>query len=127
MPKQQCLLRRQYLKLETFLINLTFILSKLYTKFKLSIGCGMTSAEIISLRKSLGLNQVDFARLFDAHVMTISKWERGVSTPSPYQVSLMQHFKRTADSKSEKEKKELAEILVGAGIIAALIWLLGKK
>lgn len=87
----------------------------------------MTPAEIALLRKSLNLNQVDFARLFDAHVMTISKWERDVAYPSPYQVSLMQHFKHTADTKSEKEKKELADLLVSAGIIAALIWLLGKK
>jgi len=84
----------------------------------------MNTNEIIEIRKLLGLTQSDFARLFDAHVMTISKWERGIAFPSPYQVALMMQFKRKADANKEKVKNELSNLIVGAGIVAALIWLL---
>lgn len=84
----------------------------------------MTSAEIADLRKSLGLSQVEFAQLFDAHHMTVSKWERGVLSPSPYQIALMHEFRRTANVADPK--KELKQLLIGAGVIAALIWLLSN-
>ena len=87
----------------------------------------MTPDEIVAVRKSLGLTQTDFARLFDAHVMTISKWERGVAMPSAYQVSLMEQFKQKAELQAEKTRTEVKNILVGAGVIAALIWLLTNR
>jgi putative transcriptional regulator len=87
----------------------------------------MTPEEIVSIRKSLGLAQADFARLFDAHVMTISKWERGIVEPSAYQVSLMEHFRQKAKLQAEEAQKEVKNLLVGAGVIAALIWLLSIK
>ena len=87
----------------------------------------MKSEQITTLRKSLGLTQTDFARLFDAHVMTISKWERGVAAPSPYQISLMQHFQQAANSREKEIKSELSNLIVGAGIVAALIFLLSKS
>lgn len=87
----------------------------------------MTPNEIASVRKSLGLTQADFARLFDAHVMTISKWERGVATPSPYQASLIEHFRRSARVRSGEAKAEVANLIVSAGVIAALIWLLSSS
>jgi DNA-binding transcriptional regulator YiaG len=86
----------------------------------------MTPEDIVAIRKALGLTQTDFARLFDAHVMTISKWERGVAIPSPYQASLMEHFRRTADAKREQVQNEVKNLLVGAGVVAALIWLLSN-
>lgn len=91
------------------------------------MGLVMTPIEISELRKALGLTQTDFARLFDAHVMTISKWERGVAFPSPYQASLMGHFKKTAQRRPEVVKVEVEKLIVGAGVIAALIWLLSNK
>jgi putative transcriptional regulator len=87
----------------------------------------MTPEDIVAIRKSLGLTQADFARLFDAHVMTISKWERGVASPSPYQASLMEHFKHKAALHAEQAQTEVRNLLVGAGVIAALIWLLSKR
>ena len=87
----------------------------------------MTPNEIIELRKALGLTQTDFARLFDAHVMTISKWERGVAFPSSYQQSLMEHFRKTAQQRKEEAKTEVEKLIVGAGVVAALIWLLSSK
>jgi putative transcriptional regulator len=87
----------------------------------------MSPEEIVSIRKSLGLTQSDFAQLFDAHVMTISKWERGIAMPSAYQVSLMEHFKKKAELQAEEARKEVKNLLVGAGVIAALIWLLSNR
>ncbi len=84
----------------------------------------MDKDQIVALRKSLQLSQAEFGQLFDAHAMTVSKWERGVLVPSAYQHALLQQFKRTADVKEEKSKQELKNLLVGAGVVAALVWLL---
>lgn len=84
----------------------------------------MSPDEIAATRKALALTQAEFARLFDAHPMTVSKWERGVLSPTPYQASLMEHFKVTADAKREQAAQEVKNLLVGAGVVAALIWLL---
>jgi len=87
----------------------------------------MRQEEIVALRKSLGLTQTDFARLFDAHVMTISKWERGVAAPSAYQTSLMAQFKLKAEQQAAQAQTEVKNLLVGAGVIAALVWLLSSR
>lgn len=84
----------------------------------------MTAAEIADLRKILGLSQVEFGRLFDIHFMTVSKWERGILKPSPYQVALMRQFHRTAEAQQLKVQQELKNLLVGAGVVAALFFLL---
>lgn len=42
------------------------------------------------LRRKLHLSQVEFARLFGTHPITVSKWERGVTRPTPWQLSLME-------------------------------------
>lgn len=83
-----------------------------------------TGDQILELRKALGLSQVQFAQLFGVHFMTVSKWERGVVAPSPYQVALMDQFARTAAAKQEQAQNEVKSLLVGAGVVAALIWLL---
>jgi DNA-binding transcriptional regulator YiaG len=84
----------------------------------------MEPREIFKLRTDLGLSQVQFAELFGLHFMTVSKWERGVLAPNDYQQALLDQFRQTADQKKVKEREELGKILVGAGVIAALIWLL---
>lgn len=86
----------------------------------------MNPSEILRLRKDLGLSQVDFAQLFDAHFMTISKWERGIASPSPYQAALMQQFRTKTDAERAKAQEEVKRLLVSAGVIAALTFLLSK-
>lgn len=86
----------------------------------------MNQIEIAQLRKDLGLSQVDFGRLFDTHFMTVSKWERGIASPSPYQFALMQKFRETADVKKLEAQEQVKQLLVGAGVIAALFWLLSN-
>lgn len=85
----------------------------------------MTNIEIANLRKSMGLTQVEFAQLFDTHHMTVSKWERGVLSPSSYQIALMNQFSQ-AVAKVPDPQEELQQLLVGAGVIATLFWLLSK-
>ena len=78
--------------------------------------------DIAKLRKQLALNQTQFGSLFDVHPMTVSKWERGLLQPTPYQVALMDEFSKAAKSKEVKET--LSAVLIGAGIAAALYLLL---
>ncbi len=87
----------------------------------------MSSEYVKNLRKSLGLTQEQFARLFDVHAMTVSKWERGEAVPTPYQAGLMQRFEMAAKLGQEALKKDLQGLLVTAGVIAALAFLLGRS
>lgn len=82
----------------------------------------MNANEIKKLRNSLGLNQAKFGELFGAHPMTVSKWERSELTPSDYQQSLMMEFSKTAND--EKVKENLKTILITAGVVAAIYFLL---
>lgn len=86
-----------------------------------------TAHWILTVRKALGLSQVQFAQLFGVHFMTVSKWERGLVTPTPYQVALMNQFEQTAASKQEEAQRQVGALLVSAGVVAALIWLLSGK
>lgn len=67
---------------------------------------------------------MEFGQLFGAHSMTVSKWERGVLKPSGYQIALMQQFQATADAKKDQAQEQVKQLLIGAGVIAALVWLL---
>jgi putative transcriptional regulator len=87
----------------------------------------MSPNQVSALRTTLKLSQAEFGQLFGVHPMTVSKWERGVLRPSAYQFALMQQFERTAKAKVSADGDELKSLLIGAGVVAALIWLLGKK
>ncbi|HXC37468.1 MAG TPA: hypothetical protein VN667_00855 [Burkholderiales bacterium] len=82
---------------------------------------------IARLRRDLNLSQVEFGQLFGAHFMTVSKWERGALKPSAYQAVLMDRFRQTADAKKHEAEEEVKKLLVGAGVVAALVWLLSGK
>lgn len=86
----------------------------------------MNRIGVVSLRKNLGLSQVEFGQLFGVHFMTVSKWERGLVTPTPYQLALMAQFAKTAAVKQEEAREQVKNILVGAGVVAALLWLLSS-
>lgn len=85
----------------------------------------MDSNEIVELRRRLGLTQAEFGQLFGAHGMTVSKWERGVLMPTSYQAALMDQFDRTAQQRADPSE-QVKKLLVGAGVVAALVWLLGS-
>lgn len=87
----------------------------------------MDSDAVARLRHDLGLSQIEFGQLFGAHFMTVSKWERGILRPSAYQLALMDQFRRTADARKVLAQEEVKKLLVGAGVIAALAWLLAGR
>ena len=86
----------------------------------------MKSIEIVALRNSLGLSQNEFGQLLGAHAMTVSKWERGLAFPTPYQTALMQGFAKGAETKQKQIREELKNALVAAGVVAALALLLSS-
>jgi putative transcriptional regulator len=70
---------------------------------------------------------VEFGQLFDAHSLTVSKWERGLLRPTAYQIALMRQFQVTAEAKQDQSREQVKNLLVGAGVVAALVWLLNAK
>ena len=87
----------------------------------------MLPSDITALRHDLALSQAEFAQLFGAHAMTVSKWERGILAPSAYQQALMDQFRLTADRQKAVAQEKVKNLLVGAGVVAALLWLLSSK
>ncbi len=70
---------------------------------------------------------VEFVSLLS--VLTVSKWERGLLAPSPYQETMLQSFRKAA--KKPDIGEEVATALVAVGVAFALLLLLeaafGKK
>lgn len=85
----------------------------------------MHGPEIAKLRKRLNLTQVEFGQLLGAHFMTVSKWEQPNPTtvPTPYQQALIETFALAAQAKQAQAQKEVKNLLVCAGVVAALFWL----
>lgn len=81
-----------------------------------------TYVDIFKLRGRLDLSQAQFGNLFGVHPMTVSKWERGLLKPTPYQIALMTEFGKSARSKEVRDT--IGSVLIGAGIAAALFLLL---
>lgn len=79
----------------------------------------MTAAEVSEIRNKLGLSQVQLAQLLGVHPLTISKWERGVSDPTPHQSALLQSFGKAGQSK-QQIGNEVSNLLVTAGVAVAL-------
>ena len=82
----------------------------------------MNNIEIKSIRELLGLNQLQFAQLMGVHPLTVSKWERGVASPNDYQIAFLSQYQVAA--KNKKVRDELKNVLVAAGVIAAVFLLL---
>ena len=84
----------------------------------------MQHKDIRWLRRALSLNQTEFAQLLGVHPVTVSRWETPGSgcSPNPYQSALMQDFEKAA--RSQEMDATLKNLLVGAGIAAAIYFLL---
>ena len=88
----------------------------------------MEGSEIKNLRNELGLNQAEFAQLSGVHPITVSKWERMATSPTPYQSALFNQFHQAAKDRNVRET--LRDTLICAGVIFALALLLkhiGRK
>ncbi len=46
--------------------------------------------DVRALRQTLGATQAQLASLIGVHWMTVSKWERRVATPSPWQLGVLE-------------------------------------
>lgn len=86
----------------------------------------MNQVEIKTVREGLGLNQAQFGQLFGVHAMTVSRWESGATQPSPYEIELLKAFSIASQARDTKVASDLKQLLVGAGIVAALLFLLNK-
>lgn len=86
----------------------------------------MDKDQIAAIRNGLGLNQAEFGKLFGVHPMTVSRWESGHTQPSPYQIELIKAFQIASNARDNKWTSDLKQLLVGAGIVAALVFLLAK-
>ncbi len=86
----------------------------------------MNQAQIKAIREGLGLNQAQFGQLFGVHAMTVSRWESGATQPSPYEIELLKAFSVSSQARDKKLASDLKQLLVGAGIVAALLFLLKK-
>lgn len=82
----------------------------------------MNAATILSLRKRLNLNQVEFAQLSGVHPITVSKWERSETEPTSYQKALFEQF--VVASRKSHVRNTLKMILITAGVVIALALLL---
>jgi putative transcriptional regulator len=82
----------------------------------------VTKEQILNLRKTLRLTQVQFGQLFGAHAITVGRWESGEYQPNSHQIMLMENFKKSAQDKEVQDT--LLDVLVGVGIVAALFLLL---
>ena len=74
------------------------------------------------LRKRLDLPQAEFGQLLGVHPMTVSRWEREEHDPTPYQQAMMNEFDKAA--KNAKIVEELKTLLIAAGVMAAIYFLL---
>ena len=84
----------------------------------------MTGTEIRAIRRLLGLNQAQFAQLMGVHAITVSKWESGVTSPTDYQQAFLSQYRVAVDAEKKKVRDELKGILIVAGVIAAVMFLL---
>lgn len=85
----------------------------------------MLPKKIVQTRDALGLTQAQLAQLVGVHVLTISKWEREVLTPTSHQVALLDAFARAA-LKNDQAGPEAVNLLATKGVAAALHHLLNS-
>jgi transcriptional regulator with XRE-family HTH domain len=83
----------------------------------------MTGNQVQTIRTKLGLSQVQLAQLLGVHPLTVSKWERQVLEPTPHHTALLESFSKAAVAEKQIGN-EVANLLVGAGVVVALYVLL---
>ena len=64
----------------------------------------MTKQEVKQLRVKLGLSQQEFATKLGIGIMTVSRWERGITKPSRMAQRLLKEVESNLDASGEEEK-----------------------
>lgn len=67
--------------------------------------------DVARLRRQHGLTQTRLARLVGVHPMTVSKWERGVLEPGPFERAILSSLGQTPGSAGSEALADLAGIL----------------
>ena len=57
----------------------------------------MTGPEVLAVRGALGLTQSQLGELVGCCFVTCSRWERGLSAPTPWQQAMLLAFKRACE------------------------------
>jgi putative transcriptional regulator len=81
----------------------------------------MEPRKIALLRLALGLTQTEFGMILGVHVMTVSKWERGISKPSEWQQEILRRFEFCGG-----KRESVKDMLFRQGEIDTLTYLLAK-
>ena len=89
----------------------------------------MTGSEIKALRKRLRLTQRKFARVLGAHVITVSRWERGEVRPDGVTLRLLRVLDKRSRSLSQtrdwgKIIKTVGKAVAVASVAASTIFLM---
>jgi transcriptional regulator with XRE-family HTH domain len=66
---------------------------------------------------------VQLAQLLGVHPLTVSKWERGLATPSAHEQALLASFRKAASANPDVGEA-VAQLLLTAGVVLALFVLL---
>ncbi len=79
--------------------------------------------EVIRARRFLSLSQVQFARLFGVHPITVSKWETGKAVPNPWQVQGVRfcYASRRFGKIKRREVREAIESHGGLVVFARIV------
>ncbi len=78
---------------------------------------------ITALRSSLAFTQAELSRVLGVHPMTVSKWERGIATPTAHQKALLDSF-AIAVLRSPSCGEAALNLMASNGTISALYHLL---
>ena len=86
----------------------------------------ISPADIKQARTALGMNQIKFAEILNVHPMTVSKWERGETTPDSSQQDIIRKCITIAKNRETAKKtgKHVLAALAGAGFATAIYYLL---
>lgn len=82
----------------------------------------MNGPEIVKVRKALGLRQAHLAGLLGTHAVTVCRWERGHTAPTPWQSALLAQF--AAAARRLEAQHDVPRLIAEAGAVPALLLLL---
>lgn len=78
----------------------------------------MSPDEIRTLRVDLGLTQGEMSQLVGAHMISVSKWERGLARPNAFQQGSMIQFRAAIDGRVDPAS--VRDTMIRSGRFAAI-------
>jgi putative transcriptional regulator len=84
------------------------------------------SCPVHGVRQMLGLSQPELGQLLGAHGMTVSRWERGLRAPGPWELAMLRAMRSTAVRFPERARA-VRGLLHSCGATTALVVALGGQ